>query len=65
MQLGSRPSPDGDTAEQTKSLAAEMGNLVILRKGHIDTISDGSLGIIIIFYLELYRRLLNIIIKLD
>jgi len=44
MQLGSQPSPDGDLGEQTKALAAEMGNLVILRKGHIDTISDGHQG---------------------
>ena len=44
IQLGSKPSPDGDTAEQTKVLAAKMGNLVILRKGHVDTISDGNRG---------------------
>ena len=44
IQLGSKPSPDGDTAEQTKVLAAKMGNLVILRKGHVDTISDGKQG---------------------
>ena len=44
IQLGSKPSPDGDIAEQTKVLAAKMGNLVILRKGHVDTISDGNQG---------------------
>ena len=44
IQFGSKPSPDGDIAEQTKVLAAKMGNLVILRKGHVDTISDGNQG---------------------
>ena len=59
IQLGSKPSPDGDIAEQTKVLAAKMGNLVILRKGHVDTISNGNQGqltnvdviITVIFYI--------------
>ena len=38
------PLLDGDKEEQTKSLAAELGNLVIVRKGHVDIITDGEQG---------------------
>lgn len=33
---------NGDKGEQTKSLAAKLGNLVIVRKGKIDFITDGE-----------------------
>ena len=42
---------DGDKAEQTKSLAAKLGNLVIVRKGQIDIITDGEQGGGIIYHL--------------
>lgn len=41
-QFGRDAPADGDSLEQTKDLAAKMGNLTILRKGSIDVISDGN-----------------------
>ena len=45
LQLGIKAG--GDAVEQTRTLANKMGNLVILRKGEVDVISDGSQGIVI------------------
>ena len=35
---------DGDRGEQTKLLAAKLGNLVIVRKGQVDLITNGEKG---------------------
>ena len=32
----------GNSGEQTKLLAAKLGNLVIVRKGQVDLITDGQ-----------------------
>lgn len=42
-QLG-KGLPIGDSEEQTRSLAAKMGGVTILRKGHVDVISNGVKG---------------------
>ncbi len=48
-KFGCKPSTaEGDVTDQTKALAAKMGNLVILRKGRVDTISDGSHGMAVV-----------------
>lgn len=41
-QFGMQPLNEGSVKEQTKSLATELGHLVIVRKGKVDIISDGK-----------------------
>ena len=40
MQFGAKAT--GNSGEQTKLLAAKLGNLVIVRKGQVDLITDGQ-----------------------
>ena len=42
LQFGRVPPSNESKGEQTKSLATELGHLVIVRKGKIDIISDGE-----------------------
>lgn len=37
-----QPLNEGSVKEQTKSLATELGHLVIVRKGKVDIITDGQ-----------------------
>lgn len=42
LQFGKVPPSNESKGEQTKSLATELGHLVIVRKGKIDIITDGE-----------------------
>lgn len=60
-QFGEKLQSNSDnTGSETQQLAAKMGNITVLRKGQIDSISDGNQGKHYVIYYDIYCILMEV-----